>query len=87
MGYLLNDNRASGGELREYDTVSCKHCQAIIKLSVGKKKKITYWCGPCSGEICEHCKSTDNGVCIPFMKKLEERLRRQASLRSMGIGG
>lgn len=85
MGYLMVDDRNSGGELREYDTVSCKHCQAIIKIV--KRQKSGYWCHSCGGFICEHCGKTSNGECLPFKKKLDEKLRRQAMFKSMGLGG
>ena len=79
MGYLLNDNTASGGEKREYDTVSCKHCQAIIKV----QKKSGNWCWQCGGPVCTSRACTIR--CTPFFKRVEEKMRRQQLFKSMGL--
>jgi len=84
MGHLLIDDRASGGKLREYDTVSCKHCQAVIKMDLNPKTKVSQpWCDLCFGHVCntKACASR----CTPFFKKVEEQLRRQALFNSMGL--
>ena len=84
MGHLLIDDRVSGGKLREYDTVSCKHCQAVIKVELKPKTKMSGpWCDLCFGPVCdtEVCASR----CTPFFKKVEEKLRRQALFRSIGL--
>ena len=81
MGHLLIDDRVSGGELKEFDTVSCKHCQAVIKIKRGQKDGA--WCNLCFGPVCNTkvCASK----CKPFFKKVEEKLRRQALFKAMGI--
>jgi hypothetical protein len=70
MGYLLHDERASGGTLEEYDTVSCKHCQAVIRIIRGQRQGA--YCMKCGGPVCNtpRCAST----CTPFMKKIERQL-------------
>ena len=80
MGYLVNDGRLAGGPLLEYDTVACKHCQAVIKIERGAKSGA--WCNPCFGPVC-NTKACASG-CTPFFKKIEEKLRRAAFLKSVG---
>lgn len=85
MGHLLIDDRASGGKLREYDTVSCKHCQAVIKIEIRPKTKMCQpWCDHCFGHVCnaKACAS----LCVPFFRKIDEKLRRQAYFRAIGLG-
>ena len=79
MGYLLVDDRASGGMKREYDTVSCKHCQAVIKV----KRRSGNWCRNCAGPVCDNIACTRR--CTPFFKKVEEKLKRQRLFKSMGL--
>ena len=81
MGYLLIDDRASGGLKQEFETVSCKHCQAVVKVM--RRQKSGYWCRHCSGPVCalRECRER----CSPFFKKIEEKLRRQAMFKSMGL--
>ena len=81
MGYLLNDNRASGGACDEYDTVACKHCRrAMVKV---RNATSGYFCFPCGGPICEPCAATK--VCTPFLAKIERALGRQALADAMGL--
>ena len=59
MGYLLIDHRGTcdptgtkDGRTEEYDTISCAHCQAVIKIKI---------LGPCRTEVdgpgeCDWCK-------------------------------
>jgi len=81
MGYLVNDKRGAGGKLFEYDTVACKHCQAVIKIVKGAKSGA--WCNPCFGPVCntDACASE----CTPFFKKIEEKLRRQSLFKAIGL--
>lgn len=80
MGYLINDSRGGGGSLKEWDTVACKHCQAVIKVERGARSGA--WCQLCFGPVCDTkiCATR----CEPFFKKIEEKLRRLALLRSIG---
>lgn len=81
MGYLMNDKRGGGGPLLEYDTVACKHCQAVIKVEHGAKDGA--WCQLCFGPVCDTAACATK--CVPFFKKIEEKLRRAAMLKSIGI--
>jgi hypothetical protein len=83
MGYVMVDNRASGGTLVEYDTVSCRHCQAVVKVTRGQREG--FYCMHCGGPVCRHCGTL--GSCTPFMKKVDDRLRRNALAKAMGLQG
>lgn len=52
-GYLLNDNRASGGALHEDGLLGCKHCQGLIDKS--KWKQDGAFCHVCFSPVCTHC--------------------------------
>ena len=81
MGYLVNDSRGGGGTLKEYDTVACKHCQAVIKIEQGAKSGA--WCNLCFGAVCDTKACATR--CEPFFKKIDEKLRRLALFKSIGI--
>ncbi len=83
MGYLMIDDRASGGEMKEYNTVSCRHCQGIIKVVKGQRQGA--WCMNCSGPV--HDRPGCASRCTPFFKKIEEKLARQRFLTQIGVGG
>lgn len=79
-GYVMNDNRASGGKLVEADVLGCGHCQCSISkpnwIAYGENK-----CWSCDEPMCSICtfeyKATH--VCTNFKKlverKFEERRR------------
>lgn len=79
MGYLTVDHRAGDGKLEEFDTVSCKHCQAVLK--VFNRQPSGAWCLKCDGPVCDTraCAS----VCTPFFQKIEVALSRQRLLASL----
>ncbi len=66
MGILISDHRSTvdptgtkDGKLEEWDTVSCPHCQAVIKIKVlgPSRKKIDSpgECDFCKRPICHAC--------------------------------
>lgn len=88
QGYLLNDNRASGGKKEEDDVWTCAHCQ---KLVLGMKWKLEGgWCHRCMAPVCAGCsdKMLTEG-CKPFLKEieksLEEAYRARQNARVLGI--
>lgn len=80
-GYILNDNRASGGEKAEADILTCAHCQAVIE-----RKKWEHrggWCGRCGTYVCFECgEKTKREGCTPFVKLIEAHLTKQARQRA-----
>ena len=74
MGYVLVDNTAAGRGKREYGTRACCHCQAALKrLPNGNMEGI--FCSPCSAWRCANLKCS---VCVPFMKKVDRIVDREA---------
>ena len=87
-GYLMNDDRASGGQLDESDMMGCGHCQRLLK------KKL--WCD--DGGFCHCCWNAICGPCADrmltrgcenFLAKLESSLekeyRRNQNVRMLGL--
>ena len=64
-GYLISTGE--WGEIREYDTFTCPHCNGVQIIRPGSGTKRGY-CSMCSGPTCgkEHCLE-----CVPFKQKLE----------------
>lgn len=51
-GYLQIDNRASGGTLQEYNTLTCGHCNCITVLNPERKRARGY-CQKCHAYTCD----------------------------------
>ena len=67
-GYLLIDNRASGGEKLEMATLTCSHCNTIVVLNKERSRSRSY-CRSCNAYICDSpgC----NAICASIEKSLE----------------
>ena len=71
-GYLLQDNRASGGTLEEYATLTCAHCGVIVVLNTARTRPRGY-CAKCHAYICDdkacstYCAPVD--LCLDLAKK------------------
>lgn len=77
MGHLLIVEGV-GSKKQEYDTVSCKHCQAVIKVviaGVSKAYETKHRCDRCKGPICRYCAENLGGRCSPIMAKVEHALK------------
>lgn len=73
-GYLLVDNRLSGGTLFESATITCKHCQQIVVLNPDRTRPRGY-CRGCDHYICD--KFECNFQCVP-MDKVFDQLQERA---------
>jgi hypothetical protein len=62
-GYLTIDNRASGGSLQEFDTLTCNHCGRIVALNKDRKRTRN-WCPKCDSYTCDGACSIP-GYCAP----------------------
>ena len=51
-GYLMIDDRNSGGELKQYDTLTCAHCNAIVVLNPNRIR-LRAWCYSCNAYVCD----------------------------------
>jgi hypothetical protein len=71
MGYLLNDDSASGGKRLEWDTVSCRHCQAVIKVE--RRQHQGAYCMKCGGPVCNTPRCATE--CAPFRRRLEQQIK------------
>ena len=97
MGYLVNDNRASGGKFEEWDTKNCGHCKTVIR-------KVDWtteggWCSPGWHPLCKTCARAmaeggfirkfdgigyiEKGICIPVKKQVDEVVEKFASRNSL----
>jgi hypothetical protein len=79
MGHLICWDEGGGSKhTREYDTVSCSHCQKVMEKK--RWKAVGHWCFVCGKPACGednpacHIKSLKG--CVPFMKKVEQELAR-----------
>ena len=88
LGVLVNDDRASGGQLTEADVTTCAHCQAIVRRD--KWRFHGGWCGQCCAPVCFLCgERTKSEGCMPFLRlvdaALDRQYRRQQNARILGI--
>lgn len=77
MGQLLIV-QGLGEKKLEFDTVSCRHCQSVIKVvirGVERAYDTKYRCDRCRGPICKYCAEVLEGKCSPIMAKVEEALK------------
>lgn len=51
-GYLMVDERASGGELKEFDTLTCAHCEYVVVLNA-ERKRARNSCKKCNKYVCD----------------------------------
>ena len=91
MGYLLEDNKASGGQKEEYDTKSCRHCGGVLRVfrppythqhtadcqAYGCNHE-QFYCSRCDGMLCRSCgrKSAKTGTCDIFKAQMEKVLAK-----------
>lgn len=87
-GYVLNDNRASGGDLVEDGLLGCNHCQGSINKS--KWRIQGAFCNVCFSPICSYCDTRKSQFgCEVFERKfaraIEDNYRREQNRRVLGI--
>lgn len=97
MGYLIRDHRSTtdwtgsrDGRLEEWDTVSCKHCQAIVRIiirGVNRAREHHRDCPECKGPLCRDCDAaygatkTCPGDLRARIERALDRGRAEASVR------
>lgn len=87
-GYLLADDRASGGKVDEADMLGCSHCQALMKRHLWSDDG--GFCHGCDAPVCGPCcdKIPTHG-CAPFMRQLERAVndayRREQNAKILGF--
>ena len=92
-GYLMNDDRNSGGGVSESDVICCPHCQTVILLQAWRKEREEGgggYCRKCSAPVCGLCleRMLTHG-CEPYIKfierQVEENYRREQNRKVLGI--
>src|SRR5258705_11496857 len=53
-GWLLRDNRNSGGTKEEQPTIICSHCHVVVILNP-KRTRARNYCTQCDHYICDVC--------------------------------
>ncbi len=56
FGYLISDNRASGGGILEQHTIGCNHCGAHVVMNPDRQRARAY-CPKCDRYICDICEA------------------------------
>jgi hypothetical protein len=76
QGYIINDNRCSGGVLEEDDILGCSHCQKLMKRPQWQADG--GFCHSCDAPLCGPCatRAMKDG-CTVFLKTLESALEAQ----------
>jgi hypothetical protein len=93
MGELIIDNRVSGGIKEEYQTVGCKHCQAVLRMILAgvNRTREGAFCLQCSGPICETCAARHfqrpEGPCEAFERRIDAWQRQQTFRAYLDQGG
>lgn len=74
-GWLMIDNRASGGELIETATLHCKHCQRTFRKNLWRIRARGY-CPKCDSYCCDLCEAVrvKTGECRDFERFADEYL-------------
>jgi len=79
-GYVMSDNRPSGGLLVEDDVIACLHCQASISRrnwrAYGENR-----CFTCDGPMCSCCTfeyGSNGHVCNNFKMRVERMVEDKA---------
>jgi hypothetical protein len=90
MGYALNDNRASGGIVKESDILGCGHCQACINRANWKAygENRCFSCDEALCSICLYQHKQSGGECMNFKRAferaIEDRYRREQNAKILG---
>ncbi len=76
-GWLMSDNRVSGGQLIERAVVVCSHCQRAIVMNPDRTRPRGY-CGKCDHYVCDPCEGerVRTGECKPLRQLYEEQQER-----------
>lgn len=68
-GYLIIDNRCSGGTMTEEATATCAHCHAVVRMNPFRTRP-RHYCAKCDHYVCDH--PTCLLECRPFNKVLDD---------------
>lgn len=74
-GFLLVDNRNSGGELKEGMTFTCGHCDALVVKNPDRTRE-RHYCRGCDTIICDTCAAikAQTLTCRPIQQLIDQCL-------------
>jgi hypothetical protein len=77
LGYLLLDNRLSGGQRLEASTYTCTHCGGVVVLNPERQRERAK-CHSCRHQICDHCAAAyyQTHECRPLSRAIDEHFER-----------
>lgn len=78
--YLLIDDRASGGGVREVPTLTCCHCNVQVIVNPLRTRERNH-CRKCHAYVCDspHCVAECNGGLHNKLDELRETMTRRPS--------
>ena len=83
-GWLMLDNRASGGALTEHHTYTCTHCNSVVILNPARQRE-RYKCRGCDHHICDNCAAARAaGAPCKTFKQISDEYLAQAERQSGG---
>lgn len=74
-GYLLVDNRASGGTMQEVPTYTCSHCNSVVIMNPQRTRERGF-CRGCNSYVCDACNAIRAQTlrCETFEQKVDSVL-------------
>jgi hypothetical protein len=80
-GWLMNDNRLSGGKLFEASTYTCPHCSVVVIINKERTRERAKCLG-CRHDICDACGViySQTSTCVNIAARIErhrEHVERQ----------
>jgi hypothetical protein len=77
LGYLLVDNRLSGGPFLEASTYTCTHCGGVVVLNPERKRERAK-CHSCRHQICDNCAAaySQTHECRPLTRIIDEHFEK-----------
>lgn len=86
LGYLILDNRVSGGKLFEASTYTCTHCNSVVVLNPERQRE-RMKCVACSHQICDNCGAaySQTRECLSLKRRADELL--ESAARQVQAGG
>jgi DNA-directed RNA polymerase subunit RPC12/RpoP len=74
LGYLMVDNRLSGGKLFESSTYTCTHCNAVVVMNLDRKRERAK-CHACRHQICDNCAAVYSKTheCLNLARRIDKQ--------------
>lgn len=84
-GYLIVDDRVSGGAMREADVVTCPHCHGQVILNPARTRERAS-CRKCHRYMCDLCAADFQRTfeCLPMSALLD--MEQERLFRAQNVG-